>query len=174
MQCRVTRKESATKPHFEILYLCVEYVGQPNILITLKVGKEEVDGLLQTEYCLSSSKIQGIIFKRVGSMTSFLRSKIQNLSTFGQTEVFEGLRSQRISIFQTHFWKSRSWKIKVSLKPSKNSRWSCTPGFFISLSPGFFLGLWHKSSFLDTKKKTRFAGPEIFLKFEADLDYSRP
>ena len=125
------------------------------------------------DYCLSSSKIQGIIFKRVGSMTSFLRSKIQNLSTFGQTEVFEGLRSQRISISRTHFWKSRSWKIKVSLKPSKNSR-SCTPGFFISLSPGFFLGLWHKSSYLDTKKKTRFAGPEIFLKFEADLDFSRP
>ena len=26
----------------------------------------------------------------------------------------------------------------------------------------------------DLEKKSRFAGPEIFLRFEADLDFSRP
>ena len=48
--------------------------------------------------------------------------------------------------------------------------------FFFSLSPGFFSGLWHKSSFFFSwrpKKKLRFAGPEIFLRFAADLDFSR-
>ena len=49
--------------------------------------------------------------------------------------------------------------------------------FFFSLSPGFFSGLWYKPSFFlggDLEKKSRFAGPEIFLRFEADLDFSRP
>ena len=74
------------------------------------------------------------------------------------------------------FWKWRSWEIKVLFKPQKNFR-SCKPGFFFSLSPGFFSGLWYKSSFFlggDLEKKSRFAGPEIFLRFEADLDFSRP
>ena len=38
------------------------------------------------------------------------------------------------------FWKSRSWEIKVLVKPQKNFR-SCKPGFFFSLSPGFFSSL---------------------------------
>ena len=49
--------------------------------------------------------------------------------------------------------------------------------FFFSLSPGFFAGLWYKSSFFSRwrpRKKFRFAGPEIFLRFEADLNFSRP
>ena len=56
------------------------------------------------------------------------------------------------------FWKSRSWEIKVCL------------------SPGFFSGLWYKFSFFlggDLEKKSTFAGPEIFLRFEADLDFQK-
>ena len=66
------------------------------------------------------------------------------------------------------FWKLRSWEIKDCFKPQKN---------FTSYTPGFFSGLWYKSSFFSRwrpRKKSRFAGPEIFLRFEADLDFSRP
>ena len=37
-----------------------------------------------------------------------------------------------------------------------------------NLSPGFFSGLWYKPSFFlggDLEKKSRFAGPEFFLRF---------
>ena len=47
---------------------------------------------------------------------------------------------------QLDFWKWRSWEIKYFFKPKKKFR-SCTPGFFFSLSPGSFSGLWYKSSF---------------------------
>ena len=72
--------------------------------------------------------------------------------------------------FNVHldFWKSRSWEIKIWFKPKKNFR---------SSTPGFFLGVWYKSSFFSRwrpRKKCRFAGPEIFLRFEADLNFSRP
>ena len=54
----------------------------------------------------------------------------------------------------------------------------CKPGFFFSvchldffqvysINLAFFLGG-------DLEKKSRFAGPDIFLRFEADLDFSRP
>jgi hypothetical protein len=49
--------------------------------------------------------------------------------------------------------------------------------FYFSLTPGFFSGLWFKSSFFSRwrpKKESRFSGPEIFLRFEADLDFSKP
>ena len=49
---------------------------------------------------------------------------------------------------------------------------------FFSLLTTFFSDLWYKPSFFsssgDLEKKSRFAGPEIFLRFEADLDFSRP
>ena len=48
--------------------------------------------------------------------------------------------------------------------------------FFFSLSPWFFSGLWYESSFFSRwrpRKKSRFAGTENFLRFEADLDFSR-
>ena len=48
--------------------------------------------------------------------------------------------------------------------------------FFFSLSPGFFSGLWYKSNFFSRwrpKNKFRFAGPEFFLRFEADLDFQK-
>ena len=61
---------------------------------------------------------------------------------------------------------------------------SCTPGFFFCLSPDFFLCLWYKSEKKSRwqteknsgllKKKFMCAGPEIFLRFEADLNFSRP
>ena len=31
-----------------------------------------------------------------------------------------------------------------------------------------------KNTGYNLEKKSRFAGPEIFLRFEADLDFSRP
>jgi hypothetical protein len=52
--------------------------------------------------------------------------------------------------------------------------------FFFSLSPEFFSGLWYKSEknpvdkLRSTEKKFRCAGPEIFLRFETDLNFSRP
>ena len=59
----------------------------------------------------------------------------------------------------------------------KNFR-ACTPGFFFfSLSPGFFQVYGINLAFFlggELKKKSRFAGPEIFLRFDADLDISRP
>ena len=94
--------------------------------------------------------------------------------------------------FETELDLSRPWfsEIKVCFKPYKNFS-SCTPelffsapDFFFSLSPEFFSGLWYKSeknpvdklkknsSLL--KKKCRCAGPEIFLRFETELDFSRP
>ena len=52
------------------------------------------------------------------------------------------------------------------------------------MSTGFFSDLYHKpeknpgdilkKKFRSTKKKFRFAGPEIFLKFETDLNSLRP
>ena len=66
------------------------------------------------------------------------------------------------------FWKWRSWEIKVYFKPLKNFR---------SCKPGFFFGFWCKSNFFfrwRPWKKSRFAGPEVYLRFEADLDFSRP
>ena len=49
--------------------------------------------------------------------------------------------------------------------------------FFFSLSSGFFKVYGINLAFFlggDLEKKSRFAGPEIFLRFEADLDFSRP
>jgi hypothetical protein len=49
--------------------------------------------------------------------------------------------------------------------------------FFSVFHLVFFSGLWYKSSFFSKwrpKKQSRFAGPENFLRFEADLDFSRP
>ena len=49
--------------------------------------------------------------------------------------------------------------------------------FFPGLHLGKKLGLYHKSEKNPgdkLKKKSRFAGPEIFLRFETDLDFSRP
>ena len=51
------------------------------------------------------------------------------------------------------------------------------PDFFFSLSAGFFSDLYHKPEKFPgdkLKKKLRFAGPEIFLRFETDLNLSRP
>ena len=44
---------------------------------------------------------------------------------------------------------------------------SCKPGFFFRSLP------WKKARW-QTEKKSRFAGPENFQRFEADLDFSRP
>ena len=52
--------------------------------------------------------------------------------------------------------------------------WSCKPGFFLVCHLDFFQVY---SSFFfryRPRKKSRFAGPEIFLRFESDLDFSRP
>ena len=60
-----------------------------------------------------------------------------------------------------------------------------SPEFFFSLSPEFFFwDLYHKpeknpgdklkKKLRCTEKKFRCAGPEIFLRFERDLDLSRP
>ena len=50
--------------------------------------------------------------------------------------------------------------------------------FFSRSPPRKKLGLYYKSeknpADKPKKKKSRFAGPEIFLWFEADLDFSRP
>ena len=51
------------------------------------------------------------------------------------------------------------------------------PDFFFSLSPEFFSDLWYKSEkkiMWQTEKKFRRSGTEIFLRFEADLKFSRP
>ena len=99
--------------------------------------------------------------------------KVHNIRAGTRQTGMQQANSRGSRPFNLHldFWKSRSWEIKVCF----NFR-SCTPGFFFSLSPWFFSGLWHKSSFfLDgPRKKCRFAGPKIFLRFEADLDFSRP
>ena len=55
------------------------------------------------------------------------------------------------------------------------SSWS--PDLFYSLSPEFFSDLWYKfwkKLRWQTEKKFRCAGTEIFLRFEADLNFSRP
>ena len=59
-----------------------------------------------------------------------------------------------------------------------------SPEFFFSLSPEFFSDLYHKheknsgdtlkKKIRSTEKKFRCAGPEIFLRFETDLNFSRP
>jgi hypothetical protein len=58
-----------------------------------------------------------------------------------------------------------------------------TPDFFFSLSPGFFqvygtnlkkIQLTNRKKFRSTEKKFRCAGPEIFFRFETDLNFSRP
>ena len=56
--------------------------------------------------------------------------------------------------------------------------------FFFSLSPDFFVDLYHKPEKIQetnwkkqlrcTEKKFRFAGPEFFLRIETDLNLSRP
>ena len=64
------------------------------------------------------------------------------------------------------FWKSRSWEIKVlqtrifSRSPPRNKKLD-------------FYQTWKKSRW-QTEKKSRCAGPEIFLRFESDLNFSRP
>ena len=61
-----------------------------------------------------------------------------------------------------------------SVSNLRNISRSYTPGFFFSLSHGFFSDLWYKSRFFfrwRPRKKIRFAGPEIFLRFEADLGF---
>ena len=75
-----------------------------------------------------------------------------------------------------YFWKSMSWEIKVCCKPFQILHtW-----IFFQFVTWIFSGLWQKSSFLlfalrwRHRKKSRFAGPEMFLRFEADLDFSRP
>ena len=73
------------------------------------------------------------------------------------------------------FWKSRSWKIKVCFKPWKNFR-SCKPGFFSRSPPRKKLDLYHKPEkkiSWQTEKKSRCAGPEIFLRFETDLNFQK-
>ena len=59
-----------------------------------------------------------------------------------------------------------------------------SPEFFFSLSPEFFSDLWYKSekNLVDKlkknsgllKKKIRYVGPEFLLRFETDLNFSRP
>ena len=58
---------------------------------------------------------------------------------------------------------------KISGPANLNLFSVCHLDFFLvyGLSLAFFLGG-------DLEKKSRFAGPEIFLRFEADLDFSRP
>ena len=87
-----------------------------------------------------------------------------------------------------HFWKSRSWKIKVCFKPQKNFS-SCTPEFYFSRLDFFsvcqldFFQIctinlkkiqvtnWKKIRC--TEKQFRCTGTEIFIRFETDLDVSK-
>ena len=49
-------------------------------------------------------------------------------------------------------------------------------GFFFSLSPRFFQVYGINLVFflsVDLEKKSRFAGPRIFLQFETDLDFQK-
>ena len=68
--------------------------------------------------------------------------------------------------------------------PAKLNFFSVHLRFFFSLSPGFLLDLWYKSErnsgdklkkkLRCTEKKFSFSGPEIFLRFETELNLSRP
>ena len=62
------------------------------------------------------------------------------------------------------FRKSMSWEIKVCFQPQKNFR-SCKPGFFFLVYHlDFFHGYGINLAYF-SRKKSRFAGTEVFLKF---------
>ena len=69
------------------------------------------------------------------------------------------------------FWKSRSWKIKVL----KNQGLLQTlEKFQVLEKKARFIPYTWKNYWWQTEKKSRCAGPENFLRFETDLNFSRP
>ena len=86
-------------------------------------------------------------------------ASISKLKATNANQTETETKFQYSAFLNPNFWKSKSWEIKVYFKPWKK------------------LSLYYKAEKnlgAKPEKKSRFAGPELFLRFEIGLDFSRP
>ena len=97
-------------------------------------------GVLRNENSTSELQIESLkflSFKDTWHFDIIMESK----SVWSRTCFFYSQGNSQPSNLYPHFWKLRSWEIKVFFKPEKNFRF-CKPDFFFRSSP------WKKAGFI--------------------------